>query len=49
MAISEAYRDAWYAAALARAEEMARDPKIKRLIDEVIDAMLEHLRQGRKA
>jgi hypothetical protein len=36
MAVSEAYRDAWYAVALARAEDLMKDPELRRSIDESI-------------
>jgi hypothetical protein len=35
-AVREAYRDAWHAVALARAEDLMKDPALRRSIDESI-------------
>lgn len=52
LAISEAYRDAGYAAALARAEELMRDPDLKKRIDhailDVLEGMVIRLKQQAK-
>lgn len=52
-AISEAYRDAWYAVALARAEELMRDPELKERIEDsilnVLEGMVSRLRKSKSS
>ncbi|MBI4612042.1 MAG: hypothetical protein HY720_00365 [Planctomycetes bacterium] len=49
LAISEAYRDAWYAVALERAEEMTKDPELCDRIDDAIIDVLEGMIAGLRA
>ena len=54
LAVSEAYRDAWYGVALGRAEELMRDPELRDRIDDAILDVLEGMvaklrtRKGRR-
>lgn len=45
---TDAYRYAWYAVALARAEELMRDPKFKKLIDDAIHVLQERIEEDAK-
>lgn len=43
LAITEAYRDAWYAAALEMAEQLMRDPETRKEVDLAILRVLQKM------